>query len=416
LKQNKATIYAHDGSIVEGTGIGGKVLIVSKEPQFIRDVCPYFAPSMIIVSSHFLYMYTGNLCLAIWMMFLACPISNYLLPEDNQNLSAKSEKAFFNDKRFWIPLYVFNFLETMTWIWALIVYSDKVNINMYWFQLRPTTFYEHFIFTFTMGYFCGVNAINGHELLHKKEWYNKYLGTWCYTKFMYSHFLDEHIKGHHKFVATPEDPATAHKNENVYHFIVRSAIGSHTNTWAREERRIKKTHGEDASLLTIFLNSKMTVYFLIHATIVSLIYILLGWNSVKYQIVYTLWGIFFLELINYIEHYGILRLKDEQGVYESITKMHSWNSLSSPVLFRLQRHSDHHSHAFRPYQILRRMDEAPFHPFEYLHSLVMCLVPPLWYYLVNPRVEALRDHVMGKKGNKTCFDYISPFTPEDKRA
>jgi alkane 1-monooxygenase len=87
--------------------------------------------------------------------------------------------------------------------------------------------------------------------------------------------------------------------------------------------------------------------------------------------VYTFWGIFFLETINYIEHYGLLRSKDENGIEESITKFHSWNSLSSPVLFRIQRHSDHHAHSFRPYQILRRYDDAPTLPFEYLHSIVL---------------------------------------------
>ena len=130
---------------------------------------------------------------------------------------------------------------------------------------------------------------------------------------------------------------------------------------------------------------------------------------------YTFWGIFFLELINYIEHYGLEREKDENGIYESITKMHSWNSLSSPVLFRLQRHSDHHAHSFRPYQILRRFDEAPYHPFEYLHSFVLSLCPPLWFYLINPRVDAINDLKLGKKDNKTCYDFITPFTTHDKQ-
>lgn len=65
------------------------------------------------------------------------------------------------------------------------------------------------------------------------------------------------------------------------------------------------------------------------------IYFFLGWESIKYQMVYTFWGVVFLEIINYIEHYGLERQKDKDGIYESITKMHSWNSLSSPVLFRL---------------------------------------------------------------------------------
>jgi hypothetical protein len=92
--------------------------------------------------------------------------------------------------------------------------------------------------------------------------------------------------------------------------------------------------------------------------------------------------------------------------------MHSWNSLSSPVLFRIQRHSDHHAHAFRPYQILRRFDDAPYHPFEYLHSFVMCMVPPLWFYIINPRVDALKDLQNGKK-SKTCFDFYTEFTDHD---
>jgi alkane 1-monooxygenase len=137
----------------------------------------------------------------------------------------------------------------------------------------------------------------------------------------------------------------------------------------------------------------------LHSAILATIYFTLGWSSLKHQFVYTFWGIFFLELINYIEHYGILRNKDQNGIYESVNKYHSWNSLSSPVLFRLQRHSDHHSHSFRPYQILRRFDDAPFHPFEYLHCLILCQVSPLWFYMVNPRVDALRDFA-SKKGLK----------------
>ena len=96
-------------------------------------------------------------------------------------------------------------------------------------------------------------------------------------------------------------------------------------------------------------------------------------------------------MINYIEHYGLLRAKDSSGVYESINRYHSWNSISSPMLFRIQRHSDHHAHAFRPYQILRRFDDAPYIPFEYMQTTFLIVCPPLWFALMNPRVEAIRD-------------------------
>ena len=119
-----AVRLTHDGAVIEGYGVGGQVVIVQKSPEFMRDIAPYFAPSFIIIAAHFIYVYTGNLLLPIWMMYLACPISNWIAQEDNQNLSQKSEKAFHMDKRFWIPLYSFNILETLTWIWALIVMSD----------------------------------------------------------------------------------------------------------------------------------------------------------------------------------------------------------------------------------------------------------------------------------------------------
>jgi len=93
----------------------------------------------------------------------------------------------------------------------------------------------------------------------------------------------------------------------------------------------------------------MTYYQLLHFSIMAAIYFIFGWNSLKYQFLYAFMGAFYLETINYIEHYGLTRKKDENGIYESINKLHSWNSISSPTMFRLQRHSDHHSHSFRPF-------------------------------------------------------------------
>jgi alkane 1-monooxygenase len=106
--------------------------------------------------------------------------------------------------------------------------------------MRPETFMQFFWFSAHWGFFAGHNGIVGHELLHKKELMNKISGTWAYTKFLYSHFLDEHIKGHHKYLGTDEDPATADKNETFYHFLIKSVIGSHIQTWKREVARIRK--------------------------------------------------------------------------------------------------------------------------------------------------------------------------------
>ena len=132
----------------------------------------------------------------------------------------------------------------------------------------------------------------------------------------------------------------------------------------------------------------------------------------KYQALYTLIGYFYLELINYLEHYGMVRDKDENGVYEPITKMHSWNSPSSPVMYRLQRHSDHHCHGFRPYQILRRYEEAPFIGFDYFQSLFLAVNPPLWFYIMNPRVLALRTYQRNKATDILSSPKVSVTTEE----
>lgn len=163
----------------------------------------------------------------------------------------------------------------------------------------------------------------------------------------------------------------------------------HKNCWSREFRRIRKIYGANTSILHLFLLNKMTLYFLIHSSMLIIIYAFLGLSSLKFQLMYAFWGIFFLDLANYFEHYGLQRRKDKNGIYESINRYHSWNHIGSTLYFRLQRHSDHHIASFRPYQILRRWDDVPWCPFQTTSCLWVCMNPPLWYYCMNPRVEAL---------------------------
>lgn len=129
----------------------------------------------------------------------------------------------------------------------------------------------------------------------------------------------------------------------------------------------------------------------LHGAICVAIVQLLGWTSFKYHLYYCAWGTFWLIGGNYVEHYGIERLKDKNGIYESIGKIHSWNAAGSNLFFKIHRHSDHHIASFRPYQLLRRNDDAPWMPFSFVPSFWVGIIPPFWYYCVNPRVEAVRD-------------------------
>lgn len=98
-------------------------------------------------------------------------------------------------------------------------------------------------------------------------------------------------------------------------------------------------------------------------------------------------GIFFIELINYVEHYGLERKLDARGIYEPIAEQHSWNAPSGYLLFRIQRHSDHHMHSYKPYQTLHKLDSAPQMPFDYFYTMLLGLCPPLWFKLVDPLLK-----------------------------
>jgi alkane 1-monooxygenase len=124
-------------------------------------------------------------------------------------------------------------------------------------------------------------------MVHRKEWYNKYIGNWAYTKFMNSHFLDEHIKGHHKTMATPDDPCTAKKGEYIYTFMPKSVIGQPRDLWNRECARIKKERGDDVAFALVLFNNKMTMYFLIDVLLLNTVYMIFGWSSLKYQFLYS---------------------------------------------------------------------------------------------------------------------------------
>lgn len=144
-----------------------------------------------------------------------------------------------------------------------------------------------FTFTFVWGYMGGVNGLAGHELIHKTDPANKMIGMFTFTKMLYSHFLLEHSNGHHRNIATPEDSATARKNENFYSFMVRSVVGGHLNTFNREVDRINMEHeefgdGGQPGLVNHVLKNRMTWFTLIHITLLIAIYSVFGWHAVLF--------------------------------------------------------------------------------------------------------------------------------------
>ena len=235
---------------------------------------------------------------------------------------------------------------------------------------------------------AGINV--GHELGHKKASLERWLARFALAPAGYGHFVVEHVRGHHRDVATPEDPASARFGESYYRFMTREIPGAFRRAWRLEQERLAvRGHGAfhpgnenlQAWALSVLLWGGLAV--------------LLGPAALLFMAVQAVFAYSLLSAANYVEHYGLLRQKLADGRYERVAPRHSWNSnriVSNLLLYQLQRHSDHHAWPARRYQSLRHFEEAPQLPTGYFGMFLLALVPPLWRRVMDPRVLA---HVGG---------------------
>jgi alkane 1-monooxygenase len=233
---------------------------------------------------------------------------------------------------------------------------------------------------------CGINV--AHELGHKNNFISEFTAKLLLTPCMYNHFTLQHNRGHHLNVGTPLDPATARQNEIVYSFWLRSSFETYIQAWELEITRLKRLN----SSIFSFKNEMIwnTILTLIYLSIIAIFF------SIKIMIFAIIVGIIsflLLETINYIEHYGLTRKLLDNGKYEKVELIHSWNSdhqLGRIVLYELTRHADHHFKANKKYQTLLHYDESPQLPYGYPASLLITLVPPLWFRLMNPVLDKIK--------------------------
>jgi alkane 1-monooxygenase len=206
----------------------------------------------------------------------------------------------------------------------------------------------------------------------------------------YGHFFIEHNRGHHVRVATPEDPASARLGESFWEFLPRTVAGSVRSAWRLERVRLDRL-GKGVWTLHNDVLSAWALTLALFAVLVAVF----GAGVLPWLVVQAVFGFSLLEVVNYLEHYGLLRQKKEDGRYERCLPEHSWNSnnvASNVLLYHLQRHSDHHANPTRRYQALRHVNEAPQLPTGYAGMIVLAWFPPLWRRVMDPR---LLDHYEG---------------------
>ena len=230
------------------------------------------------------------------------------------------------------------------------------------------------------------NGINvGHELGHRKSLIARTCSKLLYLPCQYMHFYIEHNFGHHINVATPEDPATARYKQTVYSFWITSVIRTYVSAWEIQLKLLKVSKRGFFSI-----KNDMIFYTLFQLSFLVFIYYNFGLYLTVLSVVMSIVSFLFLETINYVEHYGLLRKKEPSGRYERVKPHHSWNSnhtIGRIVLYELTRHSDHHFKSSKKYQVLESLDECPHLPHGYPTSILLSLIPPLWFSIMNPLVR-----------------------------
>ncbi|MCH1402398.1 MAG: alkane 1-monooxygenase [Schleiferiaceae bacterium] len=301
--------------------------------------------------------------------FALIPLLELLFTPDNSNLSPETKEEKVGDRfyRFVLRLCV---PTQLAMGYVMLVQTQG--------EMETSTFVGRIL---SYGMLCGVMGINvAHELGHKRNKTDQFLSKVLLTSTLYTHFFLEHNYGHHKHVGTKDDPSTARRGEWVYQFWFRSIAYSYLSAWHIGTSRSKGN----------ILKNEMVWYTFAQIAMLAMISNSLGSVGIIAFIGASVTGWIMLETVQYIEHYGLTRVKVNDHRYEDVNPSHSWNSnhqMGRAILFELSRHSDHHYLPHKDYVELDHHDNSPQLPTGYPGMMLISLVPPLYFYLVHKRIS-----------------------------
>jgi alkane 1-monooxygenase len=353
------------------------------------------APASALLPSQLVY-WTGMPVFwwsGVLVFFVIIPIIDLLAGEDGHNPDASAAEELQNDRYYRWCTYLFlpiQFIGLVVacWMWAYggLSVVDKIGLAV------------------TVGLVAGTGINAAHELGHRVEQHERWLAKVALSQTLYGHFFVEHNRGHHVRVATPEDPASARLGESVWTFVPRSAVLGLASAWELEARRLRRKghsvfHPSNALLHTWLLSAVLFVTLMV----------VFGWAIAPYLLIQAVVGFVLLEMVNYVEHYALLRETNERGRYVRCAPRHSWNSdrlCTNIFLYHLQRHSDHHANPGKRYQTLLSCDEAPQLPAGYATMVLLAAVPQLWRRVMDPRVlehydgDLVRANILPRKRDR----------------
>jgi alkane 1-monooxygenase len=325
------------------------------------------------------YLYFGQrpavLFFPLFYIFVLIPIADVLFGEDANNPPEEIVPLMAADQYYRVLLYV-----------ALVLLYAQFFVVAWFIGTQSLPWWAYLALTLGTGFTSAVSILIGHELGHKNNWLDR-IGAQIATGLVgYGHFRIEHNRGHHVAVATPEDCVSARMGESIYKFALREIPGAIKRGWALERERLTQS----GHAVWSFHNEILASWSLTAAIGLALI-ASFGFAIVPFLIVHHLYAWYGLTQANYVEHYGLLRQKLSNGRYEPTEPRHSWNTnhtYSNVISFHLQRHSDHHANALRPYQALRDFDGLPRLPSGYPGCFGLAAIPPLWFKVMDPKLMA----------------------------
>ena len=274
------------------------------------------------------------------------PILDEVVRVDWLNPNLTETKELQDSVRFSIPLYLGIVVD---WLMTIVFLDRFIYMPLF-----------HQIFgILAIGVFMSSTFLIAHELLHRNNPIDRFIATLHQVRCLYMHYTTEHVYNHHKNVATPLDPASADRGVSLYKFVFTSIVGSYKSALKIDPRAV-------------------SMYTLLYIIYLSGIFFIYDFSRVLLAIAAAFGGVWVLESVNYIEHYGLRRKQLLDGSYEKVSIRHSWNAphrISNYYFFKLQRHSDHHENSLKQYQTLCSYEESPQLPTGYLGCLVLCLFP-----------------------------------------
>ena len=326
----------------------------------------------------------------IWNAYTALDM---VLGTDTENADPETEDGAL----FWYRL--------ITWAWVPVQFVSLFGLIWYAAHAPHLSGIERVGLFFGVGVVTGTIGINySHELLHQSSRAERLLGDLLLAMVLYSHFRSEHLLVHHRHVGTPRDPVTARYNESFHSFFPRVLSQCLRSSFRAETAQLARR-----GLPWHHRSNPFFRYWALQAGMLALAFALGGLAGLGLFLLQALVAIWHLELVNYVEHYGLTRKYIGEGRFEHVLPRHSWNAAqkaSNWLLINLQRHSDHHYKPNRRFPLLQNYteDEAPQLPHGYAVMTTMALVPRLWRSRMNPRVRRWRSMYYPEIANWSAYD------------